>query len=294
MSTFKFAGTGSLKRFLEDVRAVIVTTKDTTVAAPKTIAGWETVLCPATTAAILGTWLDMASGIEVKTPAPEMFTANTGYKFKTKDFAPEFQGFGFMSYDDYRTWFAADGKEFDFWPVLSDGTILHCLTSAGVAKGFNGRIILTYDLPKPGADGKGKAHAFDIFFDDVQEYINYVPTTPDFKFNELKALSPIGVKLEVITNYTGGAGVGAVIVKATNRANGAPYLGFTAYTQFEVVSLSGDTGGAATAITAGAAGLATVTFLNTAANMTNDFEIQAVTITDSHVKYISNVLNIPV
>jgi len=41
-------------------------------------------------------------------------------------------------------------------------------------------------------------------------------------------------------------------------------------------------------------GLYTVTFLNTTPKMTADFEIQAVTITASHVTYLSNVLNIPV
>jgi len=34
--------------------------------------------------------------------------------------------------------------------------------------------------------------------------------------------------------------------------------------------------------------------LNGAAKMTNDFEIQAVTIAASHVTYLSNVLNVPV
>jgi hypothetical protein len=292
MSTFKFAGTGNLRKYLEDVKAMIVTTKNTTVAAPKTLAGWETVICPATTAAILGTYIDLARGFEPKTTAPEMTTANTGFKEKTKDFPPEYTGYAFMSYDDYRTWFAADANEYDFWLILSDGKILHCLNSSGVAKGFNGRMFLTFDVPKSGGDGKQKAHAFDICFDDADEFKNLQITTPNITRKEIEALVPIGIKLEVITAYESSGGT--VVLKATHRANGAPYLGFSAYTQYEVVSLSGDTGGAATAISAGAAGLATLTFLNGAAKMTADFEIQAVTITDSHVVYISNVLNIPV
>jgi hypothetical protein len=60
--------------------------------------------------------------------------------------------------------------------------------------------------------------------------------------------------------------------------------------------LSGDTGGAATAIDAASAalGIYTLTFLNGAAKMTADFQIQASTIAATHVTYLSNVLNIPV
>jgi hypothetical protein len=292
MSTFKFAGTGNIKGYLEDAKGLIVMTKNTTVAAPKTLAGFQTVINPATTATILGTYIDLARGIDIKTTAPETYTANTGFKEKTKDFAPEFTSYAYMSYDDYRTWFASDGCEFDFAVMLSDGKILHTRNSAGVFKGFNGRMLLTFDLPKPGSDGKGKAHAFDIIFDDVEEYKNWDITVPDFKRKELEALCPIGIKLEIVTAYESSGGT--VVLKATHRANGAPYTGFSAYTQYEVVSLSGDTGGAATAISAGGAGLATLTFFNSAAKMTAAFEIQAGTISSSHVTHLSNVLNIPV
>ena len=296
MSTFKYSGNGTSKQWLGDVKGMIVTTKNTsqTVALAKTIAGWQAIINPATTAAITGTYIDLARGFESKTTAPEFTTANTGFKEKTKDSPPEFTGYAFMSWEDYRTWFAADNKEFNFTFVLENGDLMCPLTSAGLQIGFAGSMFLQYDTPKPGGDGKQKACPFDIQFSDVDQIMNYQIIKTAFERTELSALVPIGVNLEVITAYTGTPGAGAVVLKATNRVTGAPYLGFTAYTQFEVVSLSGDTGGAATAITVGAAGLATVTFLNTAANMTNDFEIQAVTIVNSHVVYLSNVLNIPV
>jgi len=296
MTTFKFSGNGAFKAFLQDVKGLLILEKNTSqsVATAKTLAGWQALICPATTAAIKGTYIDLARGFELKTPAPEMVTSNTGFKEKTKDFAPEFVAYGHISYEDYKNWFSADGLEFDFVPVLNDGKLLTPLTSAGLQIGFCGRLFCNYDLPKPGGAEKQKAHEFTVIFDDVEQIKNAVTLTPAFTRKELEAIVPVGINLEVVTPYDVATGI--VVLKATKRATGAPYAGLTAYSQFEVVSLSTDAGGAATAITATSAslGLYSVTFLNTAAKLTGDFEIQAVTISASHVTYLSNVLNIPV
>jgi len=293
---FKFTGTGQCKQFLQDVKGLLIVEKNTTqtVAAAKTLAGWQALLNPATTAAIKGTYLNVDRGFETKTTAPEMVTSNTGFKEKTKDFAPEFTAYGMISYADYMNWFAADGKEFDFIPVLSDGKLLTPLTSAGLQIGFCGRLYINYDLPKAGGAEKQKAHEFNIMFDDVEQMKNFSVITPDFTRKELEALVPVGINIEVVTPYDVATGI--VVLKATKRATGAPYAGLTTAAQFEVVSLTTDTGGAATAITATSAnlGLYSVTFLNNTAKLTGDFEIQASTVVSSHVVYLSNVLNVPV
>jgi len=266
----------------------------TTVALAKTLAGWQAHINPATTASIVGTYLDIARGFESKTTAPEYTTANTGLKEKTKDFAPEFTGYGFMSWEDYRTWFAADGKKLAFIPLLDNGDLMCALDSAGNVIGFEGQMFLTYDLPKPGGDMKQKAHAFDIMFTDVEQIKNYEIIKTAFGRRELEASVPVGIDLEIVTDYESSGGT--VVLKATKRGTTQPYTGLTAYTQYEVVELTGDAGGAATAISAtnAAIGIYTVTFLNGAAKMSADFKIQAVTIAASHVTYLSNVLNIPV
>lgn len=296
MATFGYMGNGVSKDFLKDVRGIIVTTKGTSqaVTAAKTLAGWQAIICPATAAAITGTYIDLARGFELKTQAAEMVTSNTGFKEKTKDFAPEFTGYAFMSYDDYAAWFAADGKELDFTFVLADGKLMSALTSAGLAKGFSGRMFVEYDLPKAGGAEKQKACPFEIILDDVEEIKNRQVLSTDFTRRELEAVVPVGIKIEVVTAYSGSTGV--VVLKATHRASGLPYAGFTTYAQWAVISLSTDTGGAATAITATSAnlGLYEVTFLNTTPKLTGDFEIQASTIVNSKVVYLSNILNVPV
>lgn len=296
MRTFKFAGNGASKLFLTDVKGIIVLKKNTTqtMAQAKTSAGWSTLINPATTAGILGTYIDLERGMEPKSAAPEMTTSNTGFEEKTKDFAPKFTGHAYISWADYMTWFAADTQEFDFALVLNNGDIMTAITSAGLQKGFCGRLFVTYDLPKPGGAEKQKACPFDIMFDDVEEWKNYQVIKTDFTRKELSALAPVGVNIEVLTAYA--AGTGVVVIKATKRATGEPYTGFTTFAQWEVVSLKGDVAGAATAIDAAQAalGIYSVTFLNGAAKLTDDFEIQAVTVAATHVTYLSNVLNVPI
>ena len=297
MTAFRFSGNGTTKAFLKDVMGLIVVAKNTTqtVVAAKTLAGWQTLIDPATTGAIKATYIDLARGFDLKTKAAEMVTANTGFDEKTMDYPPQFEAYGYISYDDYKAWFAGDANEFDFVPVLADGKLLTPLTSAGLQIGFCGRLFVKYDLPKATGAEKTKAHAFTIMFDDVEQMKNYQVLTPtNFTRKELAALSPIGIKLEVQTAYESSGGT--VVLKATKRATGDPYNGFTAYTQFEVVGLTTDSGGAATAIdaTMAAVGVYTVTFLNSAAKLTGPFQIQANTVSGSNITYLSNVLNVPV
>jgi hypothetical protein len=296
MATWKFAGNGTSKELLKDVKGMIVLTKGTTItlALAKTLAGWQALINPATSAAIVGTYIDLARGFEEKTPAPEFTTANTGYKEKTKDFEPEFTGYGFMSWEDYRTWFAADGAEYDFVMMLANGDIMAPLDPTGKVIGFNGRMFTSFNFPKAGGDGKQKACPFDIMFSDVEQIKGYQIIKTGFERVDIAMNVPVGINIEIQTPYESSGGT--VILKATHRVSGLPYAGLTTTTQWKVVSTTSDAGGAATAISAtmAAVGIYTLTFLNSAAKMTGPFEIQAETIVSSHVAYLSNVLNIPV
>lgn len=297
MSTFKFAGNGTAKDFLKDMKGLIVSLPGTaqSFTAAKTLAGFQLMINPATTAAITATFLDIARGLESKTTAPEYITANTGFVEKTMDFPPRFTGHAFMSYEDYKTWFAADGKSFDFTPILADGTLMCAKNSAGLQVGFCGRMFIeNFDLPKAGGAAKTAAHAFDIIFDDVDQFKNYQIVKPAFTLKELAAVVPVGVNIEVITAYDNATGI--VVIKATHRVSGAPCAVFGTTAEWPVASLSNDIAGACTICTATSAslGLYTLTFKNSTAVLTGDFEIQAEKITASHVTYLSNVLNIDV
>lgn len=123
MKTFRFSGNGEGKDFLKNVIGAIVSLKGTsqTVAAAKTLAGWKALIAAATPATCKSIYLDLARGFEEKTTTPEMTRANTGLNEKTFDFPVEFTAWGLMSFEDYKTWFEADGKEFEFTMVLADG-----------------------------------------------------------------------------------------------------------------------------------------------------------------------------
>ena len=296
MTTHKFSGNGKSKVFLTDVKGLLVMNRGSslTTTEAKTLVAWQGLICPAATP-ITATYIDLARGFESKTTAPEFTTANTGYEEKTKDFAPRFTGYAFMSYEDYVTWFAADCAEFDFIPVLANGDLLCSIKkSTGKVVGFEGRMFLTFDLPKPGGDGKQKAHAFDIMFDDVEQFKRHNVLKTEFERREIEESVPVGINLEVMTPYESTGGT--VVIKATHRVSGTPYYGFTSSLLWRVISTTTDSFGEVTAvgITAVAIGVYTVTVLNGAAKMTGDFELQAGANLNTNVTYLSNVLNIPV
>jgi len=295
MGTLKYAGNGASKVFLPDVKGMIVLDRGTTttVALAKTLAGWVTHIAPATASLIVGTYINLARGLEPKTAAPEFTTANTGFKEKTQDFAPEFAGFAFMSWEDYRTWFEADAKEYNFILLLADGNLMCPLDSDGLVVGFDGRMFITFDLPKAGGDGKQKACPFDIIFDDVEQIKNYQIIRTDFTRRELEESVPVGINLEVSTAYSG---AGLVIVKATHRVSGLPYAGFTTAALWTIISLSKETAAqvVVTSFAEAELGYYSLTILDTAAVLTGDFEIQAEYPGATAVTYLSNVLNVPV
>lgn len=293
MGTLKYAGNGTSKVFLPDVKGMIVLDPGTTttVALAKTLAGWVTHIAPALCADIKGTYINLARGLEDKSTAPEFTTANTGFKEKTKDFPSEFTGYAFMSWEDYRTWFDADMKEYAFILVLADGSLMCPLDSAGLVIGFEGRMFVTYGLPKPGGDGKQKACPFDIIFDDVEQLKAYQIIRTAFTRRELEESVPVGINIEVLTAYN----AGTLVLKATHRVSGLPYAGFLSTALWHVVATTTDATSVIAFVSVTALGVTTVTVYVTGTTpMTGDFEIQAEAPGSGAVTYLSNVLNIPV
>ena len=123
-STFYPSGLGNCKAFRERVIGVIqvAKTNSLTVANSKLLASWVTLLADKT-AGIKAIYIPFDRGYQNNTTEPEITTSNLGFQEKTMDFPPAIKGFGYLSYEDYKTFFGADGQEFDYWLVLKDGSI---------------------------------------------------------------------------------------------------------------------------------------------------------------------------
>lgn len=294
MATLKYSGNGLNKQFLPDIKGMILLNPGTTttLALVKTIAGIGAHINPATSAAIVGTYINLARGLEDKSTAPEFTTANTGFKEKTKDFPCEYTGYGLMSWEDYRTWFEADAKEYDVMLMLDNGDLMHAFDSAGLVVGFSSRIFMTFGLPKPGGDGKQKACPFDVMFDDVTQVKAYQITHTAYTRRDVEELVPVGINIEITSAYN----AGAVTIKATHRVSGTPFALFPLTANWKVVLTTTDNTAVIAIVSADGAALGIYTltvYVTGTTPMTGDFEIQAELITASHVTYLSNVINIP-
>jgi len=293
MTVFKYSGNGLSKAILQDVKGLIILDKNTAISGIKTLAGHAAYISPATTAAIHGTYIDIARGIETKTKAAEMVTSNTGFEEKTKDFAPQFVAYGLLSYADYLTWFAMDGQELDFIPVLEDGKLIAPpLNSAGVQHGFCGRLIISNkDLPKAGGAEKAKYCEFTVIFDDQKQMENQQIITPVFDRGELKSLVPVGINIE----QTGAAyTTGALAIKATFRGTGLPFALFASSTEWKVVSTMLDATAVIALVSGSMGNQALTVYVTGTTPMTGSFDVQAELIQNSVVTYLSNVITIKV
>lgn len=295
MNTFKFSGNSRSSDFLRDIKGVFVLNPGTAVDEIRSLAGWQVVTMPATTAEIAATYIPLDRGLEVQTDEAEMTTGATGYTEKTKDFAPRLTGYAKISEQDYRAWFAADQKEFDFIFLLEDGEMIRPpKNSAGKYVGFCGRIFVKFNLPITGGEGKQQAHSFNIMLDNADQFKKYEVTKADFSMCETKDIIPLGFDLAVQTGYVDNTATGTLVLKATYRGTGAPITSLSAATNFEVVSAEADVTVEVTAVDAASAAIGVYT-LTTTGKLTGDFEIQAVVFSAKpNVTHLSNVINIDV
>jgi hypothetical protein len=232
-----------------------------------------------------------------------MTTSNLGRTEKTNENPPKFSAYCDLNYEDYKALFGLDGKplEITLWRRDKKGECTK--TSAGLAKGYRGRIYLFENVPAIGAD-KQKQCRIDVIFEDVSEWkLNSMTIEPDdFTITEiLTGLNPMGVNIEVVTAYTGGAGTGIVVVKATKRGMpSSPVTNMTTTAEWDVLSAKADLDVDVTTVgaTSAATGVYSLTIKKdasgTPANLTDDVKIRARKAADSFCTYISQPLDIVV
>lgn len=236
-STFYPSGLGACKAFRERVIGVIMVEKGNskTVAEAKTLATWVTLMA-GKSAGIKAIYIPFDRGYQNNTTEPEITTSNLGFMEKTNDFAPSIRGFGYMSYEDYKTFFGADNQEYDFVLVTKDGMLEGTMTATGNTKGYRGKLFIQYNAPM--ADNLQESLSFTISFTDVNEWkVASTVIVPDFSIIDLLDSIPVGLQVEILNPYT----AGDVIVKVTKRNQSkAPYAGLTTTAKWEVLSVAGD------------------------------------------------------
>jgi hypothetical protein len=290
---FYYAGIGDCKALRWPIAAIVPMPLGTTItkANAGTLAGLKAAIVPA--AGVKGCVLDFARGYEVTTDEPEMVTSNLSYTEKVQDNNPKFNFNANISYSDYKNWFPADGKAFEFMLINKMGDVILSQKSDGNLKPFRGRMFVMKNLPKTGGDLVAECK-FDILFDSVEEFENIIDVRNDLTFHEIVDINPAGVNIEVVTAYEGTGGT--VVVKATYTGTDFPVNDLDATANWAVLATKADTGGAVTVVGSAnkALGVYTLTVLNGAAKMTGPFTIQATKDDATYVTKLSNALTVKV
>jgi len=187
------------------------------------------------TAGITGIYVPFDRGYQNNTTEPEMTQSNLGYSEKTQDFPPMIKGFANISYADYKSFFAADNRDFDVWLVEKDGTLEGTATGA-VVKGYRGKVFVRYNAPN--ADNLQESFPIDISFVDVLEWkIKSTTIKAGFTPTELLDSIPAGLDVEVKVAYAIG---GNVTLKVTRRNQDVPYPDLITVPKWKILSASSD------------------------------------------------------
>lgn len=259
---YKPVGHATCEGLRSPLRGAILTEKGTTLtlADAKTLAGWKAILCPIFSASVFekGVMIDFDRGIDVTTPDAEITKSNVGRSEKTGDEEPAFTAFGAMNFDEYRSYFAADGRKFDIALVCKNGTKLMTKKADGTVKGFRGRIMVVKgSIPKQSGDLQ-KECKFMFFFDDAKEWENIIEIAPsDHSFTDIMDVVPVGLNVDVTTPYEGTGGTATV--KITQRGSIEPFTALTnVVTQWQIVAAYNDATVAVASV--GVTGAATGTY----------------------------------
>lgn len=294
---FYFSGIGECKKLRDSICAFIPTTKGTTMtlANAGTLAGVKTALF--TKDAVKGLVIDIKRGYEITSDDAEMTASTLGYTEKTDENPPKMTAHGFINYADYQLWDDAEGTEFDIILLLESGRRLGTKTSAGLFKGFRGRIFTKSGLPGIGADLLTGC-PFYIIFDDIKEWKNgklvEVGQSSETPIDFID-LNPIGVDISIKTAYEGAGKT--VVIQAYKRNTTIPVAVFDQTTNWVVKSALNNIGGTVSVVGASnkALGQYTLTVVDgSAAAMSDDFVLQALDDDATYQTYLSNPLTIPV
>ena len=237
--TFKYGGLGECDALRESVRGMILTDKGTTLSLANASiigvdsTGWASILAPliVTSTYEKGVLVDFERGYEVTTAEAEMTASNLLYEEQTNDPLPKMTASARMSYSEYQSFFRAHGSVFDIALVSKKGNPIMALTSAGVYKGFRGRIFVNKgSIPKAGAD-LTKECEFRVIFDDVEEWESIVEIDTEFTFTDLIDISPVGLDVTVTTAYVSPN----VVIQVNKRATSTPYNGVAAAANIQII-----------------------------------------------------------
>ena len=237
--TFKYGGLGECDALRESVRGMILTDKGTTLSLANAsiigaaATGWASILAPVISDSTYekGVLIDFERGYEVTSGEPEMTASNLLYEEQTNDPLPKMTASARMSYSEYQSFFRAHGSVFDIALVSKKGNPIMALTSAGVYKGFRGRIFVNKgSIPKTGAD-LTKECEFRVIFDDVEEWESIVEIDTEFTFTDLIDISPVGLDVTVTTDYA----TPNVVIQVNKRATSTPYDGVAAPANLQII-----------------------------------------------------------
>lgn len=296
-TTNVFGGQGSCFALMESIASVFILEKDHTAitkAAAKTLAGWRTIIAPATLAAVQGAVLRAdGGGAEPSGGENEITADNLGYSRRTNTSLPMLTFYAKMTYADYVSYYSMESKSFKFALLDAKKTLYGTKASNTNFTGFRGHFELKHGLPPVGAD-KIKSYPFFIYFDDIEEWgKNLDPIQTDFSYIEaVEDLNPIGIDIVVKTPITQTAGL--VVVKATYRNSTRPYAGLTTTSEWNLNSVT-DTGTtlAVNSFANAAIGEYTLAILTGAGgDITGDVVIQGYKVTGSAITHLSNALTI--
>lgn len=296
-TTNVWGGQGSCFALMEPIASVFILDKSHTAvtkAAAKTLAGWRTLITPATLAAVQGVVLRAdGGGAEPSGGENEITADNLGYSRRTNTSNPMLTFYAKMTYYDYVNYYSMEGKSFKFALMDASGTIYETNKSSVNFTGFRGHFELKHGLPSVGAD-KIKSYPFYIYFDDVNEFGKKLnPIKTDFSYVEaVEDLNPVGIDIVVKTPITQTTGL--VVIKATYRNSTQPYVGLTTTSEWSLLSVT-DAGTtlAVNSYANAAIGEYTLAILSgVPGDITGDVVIQGYKVTTGAITHLSNALTI--
>jgi len=217
-----FAGLGDCQKLMQKVIGIGLLEKGTTFTKTTFISetAWNVGISSVTAASRNATVLPFTN-YERTTSDATINETNLGYKDKDSDPAPSLQGWLDISYCDYKTLFDLEGTAFEAVLFLQDNTQFGTRKSDGTVKGFRCKLNFRKDLPP--SDNNQSSYPVEIHFRSAQEFENGYIDDPDYTFDDILDMVPVGIDVSILTEYAAG---GVVVVKAVNRCTNNGHTGF--------------------------------------------------------------------
>jgi len=231
-----FSGLADCQKLMQKVVGIGLTLKGTTFTKATFIteATWNVGIASKTTASRNATVFPFTN-YERTTDDATINTTNLGYKDKDSDPAPSMTGWLDISYCDYKTLFSLEGTAFDAVLFLQDGTQFGSLKSDGTIKGFRCKINVRKDLPP--SDNSQSSYPVLINFRSADEFENGYIDQPDYSFDDIKDMVPVGLALSITTPLV--AATGVVVVQVNKRCTDTGYAGLL-IADWEVLATNGE------------------------------------------------------